>query len=555
MSLEVERTKISMVPEIVQRVLAGRGMSKPQMLEFLNPHYEDGLWDPYLLTDMALAVDRIARAARDKESVMVYGDYDIDGITASCVMLEVLQAIGIVARSYIPDRFEEGYGINQDALEQIKGDGTKLVISVDCGITSVKEALWAREHNLDLIITDHHAVPEIIPQAVAVINPKRPGDQYPFKDLAGVGVAFKLACALQTRLGKPAAGQEKWWLDMVALGTVCDVVPLVGENRVLASFGLKVLRQTRRLGLRELAAVGGVDLGRVRAYHLGYVLGPRMNAAGRIKHATRSVELLRTGDTSRARTLAEELDELNRQRRKDQDAIFTQAEVMANEFSGDPVLVVASTEWSHGVVGIVASKLVDKLHKPVLVAQILPDSTKGSARSVAGFNMVEALRANRQLLTKFGGHYFAAGCTFPNENLESLRVGLCQYYVAAESGLVEEATAQIDIQMADLASADLDLLDALDQMEPFGSSNPQPLVAISDLTIESLSKVGSDLKHLRFVFVDGGRRRLTGIGFGLVAKYPSLREGQKVTALGELNKNEWRGAVTPQIVVRELHYD
>jgi single-stranded-DNA-specific exonuclease len=555
MLAETASIKDQDIPQLIAEILAGRGMSSEQMVDFLYPQYEKGLHDPYLLTDMDLAVERIVLAAEKNQPVVVYGDYDIDGITASCVMLESLEALGIDARSYIPDRFEEGYGINQEALAQIMTDGAQLVISVDCGITSVKEALWAKEHGLDLVITDHHAVPEVIPQAIAVINPKRPNDLYPFKDLAGVGVAFKLASALQQKLGKPAIGQEKWWLDLVALGTVCDVVPLVGENRVLASFGLKVMRRTRRLGLKELATVGGIDINRVNAHHLGYVLGPRMNAAGRLQHAMRSVELLRTADMLRARTIAAELDELNQQRRHDQEVIFVEANQIAEAFAQDPVLVLSGSNWSHGVVGIVASKLVEKWHKPVLLAQNLGENTKGSARSVPGFNMVDALRANAHLLTKFGGHYFAAGYTFPSERLQDLRDGLNEFYGSINMDDQKLPVVEPDIQLSDLSSINMEFLEVLERLEPFGSGNPQPTVVVHGLSIYEVRKIGADSKHLRLGFSDESGRRLTGIGFGLSALYPAVKEGHIVTATGELNKNEWRGAITPQLIVRALSYD
>jgi single-stranded-DNA-specific exonuclease len=555
MLAETAPIKDQSIPQLIREILAGRGMSDDQMLDFLYPRYESGLHDPYLLTDMELAVDRIILAAEKNQPVVVYGDYDIDGITASCVMLESLEALGIDARSYIPDRFEEGYGINQEALAQILADGVQLVISVDCGITSVKEALWAKEHGLDLVITDHHAVPEVIPQAIAVINPKRLNDRYPFKDLAGVGVAFKLGCALQQKMGKPAIGQEKWWLDLVALGTVCDVVPLIGENRVLASFGLKVMRRTRRLGLKELATVGGIDINRVNAHHLGYVLGPRMNAAGRLQHAMRSVELLRTADMLRARTIAGELDELNQQRRHDQEVIFVEANQIAEAFAQDPVLVLSGSNWSHGVVGIVASKLVEKWHKPVLLAQNLGENTKGSARSVPGFNMVDALRANAHLLTKFGGHYFAAGYTFPSERLQDLRDGLNEFYGSINMDDQKLPVVEPDIQLSDLSSINMEFLEVLERLEPFGSGNPQPTVVVHGLSIYEVRKIGADSKHLRLGFSDESGRRLTGIGFGLSALYPAVKEGHIVTATGELNKNEWRGAITPQLIVRALSYD
>jgi single-stranded-DNA-specific exonuclease len=549
------RTTERVVPELVAQILAGRGLSPAEMQDFLYPDYEAGLHDPFLLTDMEPAVERILVAAERHERVVVYGDYDIDGITASAVMLEALAAVGVEAASYIPDRFEEGYGINQAALERILADGVGLVVSVDCGITSVKEAAWARQHGLDMIITDHHAVPEVIPEAVAVINPKRVGDAYPFKDLAGVGVAFKLVQALQHRTGKPEPGQEKWLLDLVALGTVCDVVTLVGENRMLASFGLKVLRRTRRVGLRALAAVAGVDMTKASAYHLGYVFGPRMNAAGRLEHAARSLELVMTADAARARAIASELDGLNQQRRAVQEAVFKAADAMAEQYVGDPVLVLAHPEWSHGVVGIVASKLAEKWQKPTLVAQVMEGRTKGSARSVGTYNMVEALRANAELFEKFGGHFFAAGYTLPTERWDELRRGLNRFYAESKAEGASRAAQLAEVVLTDLQKVDQGLLDQLELLEPHGSGNARPVWELQGLTLERLATMGRDGNHLRLRLVDGGGRSVTAVGFGMAPAHGALRPGQPVTLLGELNKNEYQGTTVLQVVLSEIRYE
>ncbi|HEX3081811.1 MAG TPA: single-stranded-DNA-specific exonuclease RecJ [Candidatus Saccharimonadia bacterium] len=544
------------VPEIVALILAGRGMAPEQMAAFLYPDYTRDAGDPMLLTDMEKAVDRITRAAGAGERVVVYGDYDIDGITASAVLIEGLRALGIEAESYIPDRFEEGYGINQGALAQLKERGVDLVISVDCGITSVDEAAWAREHGLDLVITDHHAVPEVLPEAVAVINPKRPGDAYPFKELAGVGVAFKLVQALQAATDKPAAGQEKWLLDLVALGTICDVVPLVGENRMLASYGLRVLRRTRRVGLRALAEVGGVNIGRITAYDVGFVLGPRMNAAGRLEHAAQSVELVMTSDPVRARTIAQELDNLNHQRRSEQARILAAAEMRAAEFEADPVLVLADPDWSHGIVGIVASKLAEKLGKPVLLAQDLGEHIKGSARSIPGFNMVEALRSQAELLSRFGGHFFAAGYTFPAGNLEALRTGLNDWHRISMDGAGQTVNRlEAELAWPDLAPVDEALVETFELMEPFGNSNPRPVVGLGGLHVASVRPVGSDGKHLSLKLGDAGGRTLSVIGFGLAQRYDKLRVNQTVSVRGYLNKNEFQGKTSVQMVLSELDYE
>ncbi|GAC1372899.1 MAG: hypothetical protein NVSMB39_7120 [Candidatus Saccharimonadales bacterium] len=509
-----------------------------------------------LLTDMDKAVARVLEAACLGERVVVYGDYDIDGITASAVLIEGLRALGIEATSYIPDRFEEGYGINQAALAALQLTGAQLVISVDCGITSVDEAAWARDHGLDLIITDHHNVPEVIPEAIAVINPKRPEDDYPFKELAGVGVAFKLVQALQLASGKLEAGQEKWLLDMVAMGTICDVVPLTGENRALASFGLKVLRQTRRVGLRALAEVGGAKIERLSAHEVGFVLGPRMNAAGRLEHAARSLELVMTADLGRAQEIAYELEELNRARRTDQAAILKAADALAEQYADDPVLVLADAGWSHGVVGIVASKLAEKWKKPVLLAQVLDTQIKGSARSVPGFNMVEALRSQTVLLSRYGGHFFAAGYTFDAHNLEAIRQGLNAYYRAVMSGAVEQAPVAVaDISWNDLMKVEPQLMEQLALLEPHGNSNPPPIVCLTELEVVAVRPVGSDMKHLSLRLKDPSGRVLGCIGFGLAERHRGLEIGKKVTVAGTLNNNEFQGKTSIQMVLSEISYE
>lgn len=541
--------------EIVQSILAQRGIVGVAEVEaFLHPNYEQQLHDPFLMQDMAQAVERILIAVKRKEKVVIYGDYDIDGITASAVMIETMRNLGHEATSYIPDRFEEGYGINLEALKKLKTDGVDLVVSVDCGVTSVSEAVWAQENKLDLIITDHHAVPPEIPRAVAVINPKRSDDKYPFKDLAGVGVAFKLAQALQMKSGLPAAGQEKWLLDLVALGTVCDVVTLLGENRVLAKYGLMVMNKTRRAGLRALAHVAGVARGEIGSYHLGYLFGPRMNAAGRLEHAARSLELMLTEDMGRAVEIAEQLDVLNRERRADQARIFTEADEMAQAYDDDPVLVLAGSDWSHGIVGIVASKLVEKWRKPTLVMQILGQHAKGSGRSVGGFNLVEALRASSQHFIKFGGHYFAAGYTIPTASIDQLRQDLITYY----NQLPETNHSQVDVTEAEVMVSDWqglswDLLHEIEQLEPFGNGNPKPILGAKELTVAMARPVGKDQTHLKLELADKNGQAMSAIGFGLAAKHPSLRVGHKIDATFQLVKNDFSGSEKLELTITSIH--
>lgn len=550
---ELEGFTAEGISQIIADVLVTRGMTNIEMQAFLYPNYEEHLHDPFLLLDMEKAVERIGVARERQERVAIYGDYDIDGITASAVMIETLMSLGIRAESYIPDRFEEGYGINLDALKSLKQRNFDLVISVDCGITSVTEAAWARENGLDLIITDHHNVPAVIPEAIAVINPHRPDDPYPFKDLAGVGVAFKLAQALQTEFGLPLAGQEKWMLDLVALGTVCDVVPLVGENRALVSYGLKVLRQTRRVGIRELALVGRTTPAELTSYHLGFVLGPRMNAAGRLEHAARSLELMLTSDVLRARVIAEELDYLNDQRKADQKRIFERARILAEKYTNDPVLLISASDWSHGVVGIVASKLVELCHKPVLVAQEMGDNTKGSGRSVPGFNLVEAMRSADSLFSKYGGHYFAAGFTLPTNKLPALRKAL-NLYAKNNPPAPYSDDILTEITLADLEMVEWKLMDDIAMLEPFGSGNSRPLVRIANLRIVEKREIGQDKTHLKLTLADPKQRRLSSVAFGMAKPYSSLKTGDYIDVIGNLSKNEYNGSSTIQLMIEKIVY-
>lgn len=541
----------AVLSQTIKKILAGRGISDPAEVEaFLNPDYASQLHDPFLLSDMAKAVKRIGRAVEKGESIVIYGDYDIDGITASALLLDVFAALGAQAASYIPDRFEEGYGLNLEAMKRLKQGGANLVVTVDCGVTAKAEVAWANQNGLDIIVTDHHAVPEELPEAVAVVNPKRPGDKYPFKELAGVGVAFKLAQALQQELGKPLPGHEKWLLDLVALGTVCDVVPLYGENRVLASYGLRVLNKTRRRGIVALAEAAGADPNDLRSYHLGYVLGPRMNAAGRLEHASGSLELLTTSDPQRARELATELDALNRQRRAEQAKIEEAANEQAEQYKDDPFLVLAHEDWNHGIVGIAAARVAERWGKPAIIMQIMGKTTKGSARSAGGLNLVEALRGAHDHLQKYGGHHYAAGLTLETAKIETVRRMLNEH--AAKQKLEPRAKYQPEAAVESLGELNWDFYAELERLEPFGHGNPIPVLEAANWRVEQLRWVGADGKHLKLALSDGSGRAIDAIGFNCKEKYPDIQLGDSVKAVFQLTKNEFNGRTTLQINLVEL---
>ncbi len=543
-------TQTSTLSQALQQILAARGYNTPEEVAlFLEPSYDEHLHDPYLLTDMKPAVERIAKAINNQETIAIYGDYDIDGLTATTLLLDVLQALGANVIGYIPDRFEEGYGINQAALAKLQKQGVGLVVSVDCGITSAPEAAWAKQHSLDLVITDHHAVPAEIPDAIAVINPKRPGDKYPFKDLAGVGVAFKLAQALQQKLGQPAVGHEKWLLDIVALGTVCDVVTLVGENRVLTSYGLKVLAKSRRVGLKALAEVAGVRMEEISSYHLGFMLGPRLNAAGRLEHAQKALELLTTSDAKAATSAAEYLNNLNLERREQQAEILAAANQQAEQYANDPMLLLANKDWNHGIVGIVASKLMERWHKPVIVMQILGDTAKGSGRSLTGFDLIKTLRSLDFEFIRLGGHYYAAGFTVHTKDIDHLRQLLNTAATKAKLGPV---SAPSDLTVKGFGVLNLDLIAELDQLEPFGNGNPKPVLAVETAHIAKIGKVGKDLTHLKLVLADDEGETVTALGFNMAAQHPNLAVGQQVAVQFQLVRNDFFGQPQPELVLTSL---
>jgi len=415
--------------DIFTQLLIARGLTDPsERAAFLAPNYEQSKHDPFLLPDMAAAVERLKVAKEQGERVVIYGDYDIDGLTATAVLLEAFEAFGIKADAFIPNRFVEGYGLNSAAIRTLAEAKADLIVTVDCGSLSHEEIELARHLHVDVIVTDHHSVGETLPPAVAVINPKRTGHDYPFIDLAGVGVAFKLVQALQTELDGLPVGQEKWLLDLVAFGTVCDVVTLVGENRANVFWGLQVMQKTRRQGLKALMAVSGVTPATLNARALGFGLGPRLNAAGRIETARLGLDLLTTKNPHIAMQLAEKLDLLNRERRAEQDRIFAEALEQAEKFADDPVLVLSDPSWSHGIIGIVAAKILERLKKPTFILQEMGEESKGSARSYGDFSAVEGIRASDDHIIKGGGHKLAAGVTLRTEKIADFRTSLNEFY-------------------------------------------------------------------------------------------------------------------------------
>lgn len=526
---------------LFQDILAARGLTGDHIADFLSPNY-DIRHDPFLLPDMDKAVERLVMARKKQEKIMIYGDYDIDGLTATTVLVDAFASFGFKhVEAFIPNRFVEGYGLTIDAVETIAKAGAQLIVTVDCGSLSHKEIARANELGVDVIVTDHHMVSDTPPPAIATVNPKRSDHSYPFIDLAGVGVAFKLVQALQTRLDGLPAGNEKWLLDLVALGTVCDVVTLVDENRVNVYFGLKVLAKTRRPGLKALMAVARVEPITLNSRSLGFALGPRMNAAGRLETARHSLDMLLATDNETALDKAQQLDALNIARRSDQDAIFKAAIIQAEQYADDLVLVVSASDWNHGIVGIVAAKLLERYKKPTYVLQEMGDSAKGSARSYGDFSAVAAIRASDDIITKGGGHRLAAGVTLPTENIATFRQRVNDFYrslkLRDQTALLN---AKADVVIGDLSEVNKDLIDQLNQLEPFGSGNPEPILKIEEVIVADVRKMGADNQHVKLDIKDRTGRRMQVVAFNAPDHY-FVQQGEVVTVLFQPSINEWQG--------------
>lgn len=545
---------------IVLELLKIRGYKTAEMVQkFLQPSYGKDLHDPLLLADMQKATERIKTAVKNAQTIGIYGDYDIDGLTATTLLRDYFKNLGLRVLTYIPDRFEEGYGLSAEGFAKLKKRGASLVISVDCGTNSYEALEWAAGNQLDVIVTDHHEAAwqgRTSPPAVAIINPKRPEDGYPFKDLAGVGVAFKLVQALQKNLSKNTRlpeGQEKWLLDLVALGTVCDVVSLTDENRCLAHYGLKVLQKTPRIGLRELAKLAALELDKIEAYHLGFVIGPRLNAAGRLTNAKSSLKLLTTASAQKAGQHAQLLEELNQKRRQDQEVIFKEATAQAEKHVQDPVLVLAHPNWSHGIVGIVASKLLEKYQKPVLLLQILGKTAKGSARSFGEFDIVAALNSCDDILLKHGGHKVAAGCTLESKNINELRQRLNEFYKAQKlADQLKHLDVAHELEVADFAELNLNLAKELRLLAPFGRANPRPVFFSKNLKLNNFRPVGAEGKHLKLALGDAHGKVIDGIGFNLAEKHGGLTPQSKINVWYEIAENTFNGNTSLQLVVKKM---
>jgi single-stranded-DNA-specific exonuclease len=541
-------------PYPLRQILFNRGYTTPATaLEFLAATPPPNT-EPTNLLDMQAAVDRLTWAMAKQEKIAVYGDYDVDGVTATALLVQALSSLGAQCVRYIPNRFEEGYGLNVEALDHLKRGGVKLVVTVDCGVRSLPEAQYANDIGLEMIITDHHHPGELLPDVLAVIDPKRPGDTYPDKDLAGVGLAFKLTKALIESLESTGqleknAIKDADFLDLVALGTVADLAPLINENRNLVRSGLEAIRQPRRQGLQALIGVSGLLANRIQASDIGFVLGPRLNAAGRLDSALDAYELLTTTDINQAGILAQRLDIQNRERQKITRTIQAKAEEIALAEDPDTLLLFAAdAEFNPGVVGLAASRLSERYYRPAIVAHMGPSHTRASCRSIPEFHITDALDRFTELMEHHGGHAAAAGFTVRNENLQPLIKGLKDI---AEEQLSDKdlrpvLRADLEIQLSDLIP---EILEQLDVLQPTGYGNPQAVFVSRELKVMDHRLVGKDGNHLKLTLSDGWIT-YDAIAFGQGYWHESMP--LFVDAIYNFERNEFNGIERLQLRVKDL---
>ena len=538
--------------EVIARVLANRNILNPNLARpFFTPNL-DMLHNPYLMQDMDKAVERVLTNINSGKPIMVFGDYDVDGTTGAASLYLAFQKFGADVTYYIPDREKEGYGLSYHGIEVAKDIGIDLIITCDCGINAFVQVDFANEQNIDIIITDHHTTDTELPKAHAILNPKREDCEYPFKGLCGGGVAFKLITAIGNELKIPLTDYEEI-IPLITLGTAADVVPIKDENRVIVHHGLNILENLEKPGLKTLLELAGLK-GHISVEQLVFSIAPRINAAGRIGDANRAVELLVTDDQDKARLLAKELDNENKRRQIIQQAVVDEALLKVNaeaDLKNENALVLANAGWHPGVVGIVASKIKEEFNRPTIIIALENGSGKGSARSVAGFDLYEALTACKTHLDDYGGHPMAAGLTLSNKKLEDFKKAFINF---ANERLTEEnsqATLTLDSEIA-LQDITPRFMEFLDKLSPYGPGNMRPKFAIRNAEIAGAPKViGKTGEHIRFK-IRQGLKSCSAVGFGLSNKYEMLITGQPVDIACVVETNEWQGNTSIQMNVRDI---
>ncbi len=547
------------VHPVVLQLLANRGLTTPEAVKaFLHADYAEDLHDPFLFRDMRPAVDRIYAAIDRGEKIVVHGDYDADGVCGSVVLVSTLRALGANVDVYIPHRENEGYGVSLATVESLANAGCKLMITTDCGTSSVQEVHRANALGMDVIVTDHHQPPPELPAAFALLNPQVAGESYPFKFLSGSGVAFKLADALARSddQKKLPTGFEKWLLDVVALSTVTDIMPLLGENRVLVKYGLIVLRKTRRRGLRALFQLAGSELSQADTTTLGFVVGPRINAAGRLHHALSAFHLLMTEDPQEAQQLAVELEQTNRDRQNIARAMTDEAKAqLQTESAGEiAVCVTYNKSWSVGVVGLVAGRLCDAFGKPSFVFTQNAGKMIGSGRSVKTIDITKLLRTMEDQFERFGGHAQACGLTLKQEiSIEAFRERVNQAVGAISDPAMLRPQLFVDAEVP-LEEITWEFFEALEALEPFGEGNPLPVLMSSMCTVVGVQAVGKEGRHLQLRLAASTPAVKKCIGFDFGAWGARLSVGDVLDVVYNVTVNEWKGNRELQLKILDLQH-
>ena len=536
------------VNQLLATILANRNILKEEDIRlFLNPTRND-FYNPFLITDMDIAVNRIIKAIENKENITIYGDYDVDGITSITVLKSFLNDIGVETNTYIPNRLIEGYGLNKEAIDKISKKGCNLMITVDCGISAIEEIEYANSLGIETIITDHHEAGNEIPKAIAVIDNKRKDSKYPFRELAGVGVVFKLIQAIGITLKLKEESYLKY-LDIVCIGTISDIVPLVDENRVIAKLGLLLVAQTKNIGLRSIINSSGYN--KIDSNTISFGVAPRINACGRMGKAEEALELFLSKDKNEVNELTNKLNEHNRKRQETEKTIFENAvkKIKEEHLDENKAIIVGGENWHHGVIGIVSSKITEMYFKPSILLSFEEDGIgKGSGRSIPGFDLHEALMKCSDTIEKFGGHSMAVGITVKKDNLEKFKK---EFEQIATQSKIDEIIPIINIDAkVDLSDIDKEMVESLKQLEPFGEANKMPVFAFKNLKIDSIRAL-SEGKHLKLTLKDNNYI-INAIGFNIGYLANEYRIGDKIDVAGVLEINTFNGVDNLQINIKDI---
>ena len=540
-----EKFDISM---LTSNIIANKNLSDEEIEVYLNP-VRSNLHDPFKLPDMRLAVDRIIKAINENEKIIIYGDYDADGITSTTVLKRFFSDRGIEVDTYIPNRLDEGYGLNKNAIEEIAEKGFNLIITVDCGITAIEEVELGKKLGIDIIITDHHETLDDLPKAIAVVDAKRKDNKYPFKGLAGCGVAFKLTQALCKELDLNENECLKY-LDIVTIGTISDIVPLVDENRVITKLGLKLVAITKNLGLKALLEI--TKYKKIDSTTVSFGISPRINACGRMGHQEDALNLFLTNDPIEARKLAKKIEEYNKERQDIEKNIYNEAkEIIEKDYLDKPSIVIGKEGWHHGVIGIVSSKITEEYYKPSILVCFENEEAKGSGRSIPGFDLHEAITKCSTYLTNCGGHSMAIGLSLEKKNFEKFKEEFEKY---SEEKLIEDQIPEMEIDEV-LTSQDLELnaVNELKMLEPFGEANSEPIVMYKNIKIESIRTL-SEGKHLKLSLKDDGNILLDAIGFNMGSLASTYQIGDKIDVAGNIGINSYNNVERVQIVLRDMRF-